>query len=67
MGVYADAAGPVGRGLDTGIGLIVGWGRLLVPAALVATGMVLVRGDARDRRGRRRSTPRPAPTSGSAG
>ena len=27
MGVYADAAGPVGRGLDTGIGMVVGWGR----------------------------------------
>ena len=44
MGVYADVAGPVGRGLDTGIGLLVGWGRLIVPVALVALGVVLVRG-----------------------
>ncbi len=44
MGVYADAAGPVGRALDTGIGTAVGWGRLLVPVALLATGVLLVRG-----------------------
>ena len=34
MGVYADAAGPAGRGLDDGIGTVVGWGRLIVPIAL---------------------------------
>jgi S-DNA-T family DNA segregation ATPase FtsK/SpoIIIE len=45
MGVYADVAGPVGRGLDTGIGLLVGWGRLVVPVALVALGVVLLRGE----------------------
>ncbi len=44
MGVYAELAGPVGRGLDTAIGTMVGWGRLVVPAALVATGVVLLRG-----------------------
>jgi len=44
MGVYADVAGPVGRGLDTGIGTVVGWGRLLVPVASVASGVLLVRG-----------------------
>jgi len=44
MGVYADAAGPVGRGLDTSIGTLVGWGRLLVPVALLASGVLLVRG-----------------------
>ena len=44
MGVYADAAGPVGRWLDAGIGTVVGWGRLLVPPALLVTGVVLVHG-----------------------
>ena len=44
MGVYADAAGPIGRAIDTGVGMAVGWGRLLVPAALVGVGIVLVRG-----------------------
>jgi len=44
MGVYADSAGPVGRALDTSIGTAVGWGRILVPLALVATGVLLVRG-----------------------
>ncbi len=44
MGVYANAAGPVGRGLDDGIGMVVGWGRVIVPVGLVALGIVLVRG-----------------------
>ena len=44
MGIYAAAAGPIGRSLDTSIGMVVGWGRLLVPVALVALGIVLVRG-----------------------
>ena len=44
MGVYADAAGPIGRGLDTSIGSVVGWGRLFVPVALLAGGVLLVRG-----------------------
>jgi len=43
MGVYADAAGPIGRGLDTAIGTAVGWARLLAPPALVAAGVVLIR------------------------
>ena len=53
MGVYANAAGPVGRGLDDGIGMVVGWGRVIVPVALVALGIVLVRGSPRRRRRRR--------------
>ena len=44
LGVYADAAGPVGRALDDGIGTLVGWGRLLAPLALIASGVLLVRG-----------------------
>jgi S-DNA-T family DNA segregation ATPase FtsK/SpoIIIE len=43
LGVYVDAAGPVGRVLDDGIGTLVGWGRLLAPLALVGAGVVLVR------------------------
>ncbi|MET0729351.1 MAG: DNA translocase FtsK 4TM domain-containing protein [Acidimicrobiales bacterium] len=44
LGVYVEAAGPVGRALDDGIGTLVGWGRLLVPVALLTSGIVLVRG-----------------------
>ena len=44
LGVYLDAAGPLGRGLDSGIGTLVGWGRLLAPVAFVGAGVVLVRG-----------------------
>jgi len=44
LGIYIHAAGPVGRGLDDTIGTLVGWGRLLVPLALVGAGVVLVRG-----------------------
>lgn len=45
LGVYADAAGPAGRWLDDAAGTLVGWGRLLVPVALVAGGVLLVRGE----------------------
>ena len=44
MGIYADVAGPVGRALDSGIGTAIGWGRIVAPVALVALGVVLVRG-----------------------
>ncbi len=44
MGTYAHAAGPVGSLLDSSFGTFVGWGRLLVPPALIITGAVLVRG-----------------------
>jgi S-DNA-T family DNA segregation ATPase FtsK/SpoIIIE len=43
LGVYADAAGPVGRWLDEAIGTLVGWGRLLAPLALIGAGVLLVR------------------------
>ena len=43
MGIYADAAGPVGRALDTGFGTAVGWGRLLSPVLLVVVGVLLFR------------------------
>ena len=44
MGIYADAAGPVGRGLATAIGSAIGLARVLAPVALVGTGVLLVRG-----------------------
>src|SRR3546814_424612 len=44
MGIYADAAGPAGSGLDSLIGTAIGWGRLLAPVALVVGGVLLVRG-----------------------
>jgi S-DNA-T family DNA segregation ATPase FtsK/SpoIIIE len=44
MGTYADAAGPVGRGLATAAGVAVGWGRVLAPVLLVLAGVLLVRG-----------------------
>jgi S-DNA-T family DNA segregation ATPase FtsK/SpoIIIE len=44
LGIYVSAAGPVGRGLDDSIATLVGWGRLLVPVALIGAGVVLVRG-----------------------
>ncbi|MEO7572318.1 MAG: hypothetical protein ABIX10_07765, partial [Acidimicrobiales bacterium] len=43
LGVYVDAAGPVGRGLHETVGTLVGWGRLLAPIALIGVGIVLVR------------------------
>ncbi|MFP5254922.1 MAG: DNA translocase FtsK [Acidimicrobiia bacterium] len=45
LGVYADAAGPAGRWLDDAAGTLVGWGRLLAPLALLAAGVLLVRGE----------------------
>ncbi|CAN5668631.1 DNA translocase FtsK [soil metagenome] len=44
LGVYADAAGPVGRGLATAAGAVVGLADVLVPPALVALGVILMRG-----------------------
>ena len=43
LGVYLDAAGPLGRVLDETIGTLIGWARLLAPVAMVGAGVVLVR------------------------
>ncbi|MDQ2649065.1 MAG: hypothetical protein M3Z03_05890, partial [Actinomycetota bacterium] len=51
LGIYADAAGPVGRGLDTAIGTAVGWGRFVAPVLLAAIGVLLVRGPRADENG----------------
>ena len=44
LGIYADVAGPVGRALAQGFGAAVGVASWVVPLALVALGVVLVRG-----------------------
>ncbi len=44
LGVYADSAGPLGRVLADFVGTAVGWGRVLVPPALLAAGVLLVKG-----------------------
>jgi len=46
LGVYAEWAGPVGRGLDTALGALTGLGRYAVPPALGIVGGLLV-GDRR--------------------
>jgi DNA segregation ATPase FtsK/SpoIIIE, S-DNA-T family len=43
LGVYADAAGPVGRILAAAAGATVGWGRVVVPPAMAAAGIALIR------------------------
>lgn len=44
LGVYVDLAGPLGRGLSEVAGLTVGGLRVVLPAVLVVTGIVLLRG-----------------------
>lgn len=46
-GIYADSGGPVGRGLAAAVAGLVGRLDALVPIALVATGILLVRGPRR--------------------
>ncbi len=46
LGVYGDLAGPLGAAAARGAGLLVGAARILVPPALVAGGVLLVRGPA---------------------
>jgi S-DNA-T family DNA segregation ATPase FtsK/SpoIIIE len=48
LGVYADAAGPVGEALATGIGAVLGLAAAFVPIALVVVGALLVRGPRQD-------------------
>jgi S-DNA-T family DNA segregation ATPase FtsK/SpoIIIE len=44
LGIYADLAGPAGRAIATGFDSLVGVVRFAVPVALVAIGLVLMRG-----------------------
>ncbi|MEJ7583746.1 MAG: DNA translocase FtsK [Acidimicrobiales bacterium] len=53
LGVYLDGAGLVGRWAATAASTFVGAARIFVPPALVAAGVLLIRG----RRGSRRSEP----------
>lgn len=43
LGVYLQIAGPVGDAIDTSLGWVLGLGRFLLPPALVALGVVVVR------------------------
>ena len=42
LAVYLRLAGPLGGGIDTGLGALIGIGRLLLPPALVACGVALL-------------------------
>jgi S-DNA-T family DNA segregation ATPase FtsK/SpoIIIE len=44
LGVYVHVLGPVGRGIDTGAGAVVGVGRVLLAPLLAAVGVFLIRG-----------------------
>jgi len=43
LGIYLNLAGPLGRGVETLVGWFTGLGRYVVPIALVATGIALIR------------------------
>jgi S-DNA-T family DNA segregation ATPase FtsK/SpoIIIE len=43
LALYFGLAGPVGRGLNTGLGWVMGLGRYLVPVTLIAVGIAFVR------------------------
>ena len=43
LGVYADAAGPAGRGSASGAGLLLGAARVLAPPVLLGLGVLLMR------------------------
>jgi S-DNA-T family DNA segregation ATPase FtsK/SpoIIIE len=45
LGVYTGLIGPAGRGIDHGLGDLLGWGRVLVAPALVAVGVSAIRDD----------------------
>jgi len=48
LGVYGDFGGLVGAAFRRAAGVTVGWGRLLVPPALAAVGVLLIIGRARE-------------------
>lgn len=52
LGVYLRLAGPLGHAVDDALGWLVGWGRFLLPAVLLAAGVALVREGAREHRTR---------------
>ncbi|MFP5377535.1 MAG: DNA translocase FtsK 4TM domain-containing protein [Acidimicrobiia bacterium] len=52
LGIYADLAGPAGGALGKATGLVLGWGRFVVPPALAWVGLTLVQGRPRAEPGR---------------
>ena len=46
-GIYANLTGPAGHAVRDATGAVFGWGRLLLPVALVGVGAVLVQGKGR--------------------
>ena len=52
LAVYLRVAGPLGSGVDTGLGAFVGLGRFLLPLALVACGVALLVDGQREHRWR---------------
>jgi DNA segregation ATPase FtsK/SpoIIIE, S-DNA-T family len=42
FGVYLRLAGPLGRAVDQVLGWLLGWGRFLLPVALIAVGVALI-------------------------
>ena len=48
LGVYGDFGGLVGVAFRRAAGVVVGWGRLLVPPALAAVGVLLIIGRSRE-------------------
>jgi len=52
MGIYADLAGPVGRGIREATGALVGLGRFALPLALAGVGVMLLRDRTRQEPGR---------------
>jgi S-DNA-T family DNA segregation ATPase FtsK/SpoIIIE len=49
LGIYADLTGPVGHGVKDAAGAAVGWGRLVLPPALVGSGLALLWGRKADK------------------
>ncbi|MDP8975518.1 MAG: DNA translocase FtsK [Actinomycetota bacterium] len=56
LGIFADLTGPVGRAVRDGSAAALGWGRALLPLALVGVGAVLVRGRPKPPPGGRRDS-----------
>ncbi len=52
LACWARVAGPVGEGVDRGLGAAIGLGRFVLPIALVALGVALVRSDEIEHRAR---------------
>lgn len=50
LGIYLNLAGPLGRGIETLVGWFTGLGRFVVPFALVAIGIALIRDSRSGRR-----------------